>query len=257
MDPILLSTVFIFGACIGSFLNVCIYRIPREQSIIFPGSSCPSCKTAIPPYFNIPLISYVVLKGRCRSCNKPISLRYPGIELLTAISALALVLKFGFTSSAAFWFVFICVLIVISFIDIDLQIIPDIISLPGIILFLSSCLFVPEITFKAALIGIFAGGGILYSVAVLYYLIRKEEGMGGGDIKLLAMIGAAIGWKGVLFTLFTGSLFGTLAGLVIMMVTRILNVRLKIPFGPYLSAGAVLYIFYGNQLIQWYFNLLR
>jgi len=251
-----LGTVFIFGACIGSFLNVCIYRIPQNKSIVSPGSSCPSCNKHIPVYLNIPIISYIILRGRCRYCNKSISLRYPAVETLTAVSAVALVLKFNLTPAAFFWFVFIAVLITISFIDIDLQIIPDVLSLPGILIFSTSSLFIPEITLKDSIIGILSGGGSLYGVAVLYYLIRKEEGMGGGDIKLLAMIGAATGWKGVLFTIFSGSLLGTIAGVIIMAATKIANIKLRIPFGPYLSAGAVIYIFFGEQLINWYFSLV-
>lgn len=248
--------VFGFGACVGSFLNVCIYRIPENKSIVFPGSSCPECKNAIPFYDNIPIISYLVLRGRCRFCKTGISIRYPLIETLTAIFSLALFLKFNLTAPFFFWFLFVSVLITISFIDIDHQIIPDVMSLPGIIVFASSFYFIPEMTLKNALLGIFAGGGILYSVAWVYYKLKKQEGMGGGDIKLLAMIGAATGIKGVVFTIFTGSLLGTLIGILIMLYTRAADSKLKIPFGPFLSLGAVLYIFYGNELIQWYFNLL-
>lgn len=248
--------IFLFGACVGSFLNVCIYRIPENKSIVFPGSSCPECENAIPFYDNIPIISYLFLRGRCRFCKTRISIRYPLIEALTAILGLALFLKFNLTLPFCFWFVFISALIIISFIDIDHQIIPDVISLPGIVLFASSFYFLPEMTLKNTLLGIFAGGGILYSVAWIYYKLKKQEGMGGGDIKLLAMIGAATGIKGVVFTIFTGSLLGTFIGILIMLYTRVADSKLKIPFGPFLSLGAVLYIFYGNELIHWYFNLL-
>ena len=247
--------IFILGVCIGSFLNVCIYRIPKDQSIIFPRSSCPFCKKKIPIYFNIPLISFLILKGKCKYCLKPISLLYPAIELLTGFFALILFIKFGFTLKTLFWFVFICVLLIISFIDIATQTIPDIISLPCIIMFSSSCFFIPEISFKDTLIGIFTGGGILCFVALLYYLVRKEHGMGGGDIKLMAMIGAATGFKGVLFTIFTGSILGTLLGIIIILKKNE-DIKFKIPFGPFLSAGAITYIFFGKQLIYWYFNVL-
>ncbi|NOX34359.1 MAG: prepilin peptidase, partial [Deltaproteobacteria bacterium] len=138
----------------------------------------------------------------------------------------------------------------------DYQIIPDIISVPGIFIFASSFYFLPEMTFSDTVLGILAGGGSLYAVALFYYYLRKNEGMGGGDIKLLAMIGAATGIKGVLFTIFTGSVFGTIVGLLIMVYTRIADSKLKIPFGPFLSSGAILYIFFGRQLIQWYLMLL-
>ncbi len=242
----------IFGACIGSFLNVCIFRIPQKLSIVFPGSFCPGCKKNIPVYCNIPILSYIFLQGRCRYCKTHISLRYPFIELLTAVFTVFLFLNFGITPSMFFWLGFICVLIVVSFIDLDHQIIPDIISIPGIFIFASSAFFIPGMSVATVLSGIFAGGGILYAVAFIYFKLKKKQGMGGGDIKLLAMIGAATGIKGVLFTLFAGSLFGTIAGVFTIVLTKAGNRHFKIPFGPYLSAGAVLYIFFGDQLIQWY-----
>lgn len=248
--------VFLAGTCIGSFLNVCIYRIPENKSIVFPGSLCPNCHTLLPFYCNIPILSYLVLTGRCKFCKNPISIRYPFIEMLTGIFAFLLFHTFGLTPATGYWFVFISTLITLSFIDIDHQIIPDIISLPGILVFASSFYFLPDMTLKDTLIGILAGGGILYAVALLYYLLRKQEGMGGGDIKLLAMIGAATGIKGVLFTVFAGSLVGTLTGILIMIYTRKGDAKLKIPFGPFLSSGAILYIFFGNQLIHWYLTML-
>ena len=249
--------IFIFGACIGSFLNVCIYRIPENKSIVFPGSSCPDCNKPIPFYCNIPVLSYICLMGRCKFCKSPISLRYPLIETLTGIFAILLFQKFGLTPAMGFLFVFICVLITISFIDIDHQIIPDIISLPGILIFTSSFYFLPEMTIANTLMGILAGGGSLYAVALLYYCLRKQEGMGGGDIKLLAMIGAVTGIKGVFFTIFAGSLLGTGLGILVMLYTRISDIKkLRIPFGPFLSSGAILYIFFGKQLIQWYLMML-
>ena len=253
--PIFMLAVFSFGACIGSFLNVCIYRIPNKKSIVFPGSFCTSCKTHIPFYLNIPIISYIVLMGKCRYCKSKIPLRYPFIEALTGFTSLAVILKFGLSPAAFFWFVFICVLITISFIDIDFQIIPDVISLPGIIIFAFSPFFLPEMSIMDTITGIIAGGGSLYLIALLYYLLKKQEGMGGGDIKLLAMIGAATGWKGILFTTFVGSLLGTVAGIFILIITKTGNIKLKIPFGPYLSSGVVIYIFFGKQIIHWYLNL--
>lgn len=178
------------------------------------------------------------------------------VELITALFALATTLRFGITLEAFFWFTFIAVLIVITFIDIDLQIIPDRLSLPGIPFFSLSAAIVPDMTIFQVLMGILVGGGSLYLVAISYYLLRKEEGMGGGDIKLLAMIGAATGWEGVLFTIFAGSLTGTLAGTAIMVTTRSANPKLRIPFGPYLAMGATLYVFWGDPLIHWYFGIL-
>jgi leader peptidase (prepilin peptidase)/N-methyltransferase len=248
--------MFILGSCIGSFLNVCIYRIPENKSIVTPGSFCPNCHNSIPFYLNIPILSYAILAGRCKFCSNPISVRYPLIEALTGIFAVLLYYKFSLTPALAYWFVFISVLITISFIDIDHQIIPDIISLPGIIIFATSFYFLPEMTITSSLLGILAGGGSLYAVALFYYLLRKQEGMGGGDIKLLAMIGAATGIKGVIFTIFAGSLLGTIIGIFIMFYTKIADSKLKIPFGPFLSLGVILYIFFGEQLIQWYMTML-
>lgn len=252
-DPILLFLIFMFGACLGSFYNVCIYRIPKKKSIVTPGSCCPFCHKKIPFYLNIPVFSYFILLGKCKYCKHPFSPRYPIVEALTGVILLSLYIKFGYSPTAIFWFVFISILIIISFIDIDHQIIPDIFSLPGIFIFATAFLFVPEMRFIDSIFGILIGGGSLYSIALLYYLIKKTEGMGGGDIKLLAMIGAAIGWKGVIFTIFVGSLAGTIAGIIIMISSKVIDTKLKIPFGPYLSFGAVIYVFFGQVLIEWYF----
>lgn len=249
--------VFIFGSCIGSFLNVCIFRIPEKKSVVFPGSFCPRCNITLPFYCNLPILSFIFLNGQCKFCRQPISIRYPLIEALTGVMAVALFIKFGLTWVTIFWFVFTSVLITISFIDIDHQIIPDLISLPGIIVSGTSFYFVPEMTLIKVIKGIALGGGMLYSVAAIYYLLKKQEGMGGGDIKLLAMIGAATGIKGVLFTVFTGSLFGTIGGLVAMFLSRHMDSKMKIPFGPFLSLGAILYVFFGDVLIMWYFSLLQ
>ncbi len=256
LNHLVAAYIILTGACVGSFLNVCIYRIPINRSIVRPGSACPNCRTALPFYLNIPIISYMVLKGRCKYCNTAISLRYPLVELLTAVFALVLYIKFSLTLPFLYWFVFISVLITISLIDFDHQIIPDILSIPGIFIFSSSFYFLPEMTIKQTGLGILAGGGSLYAVALIYSLLKKTQGMGGGDIKLLAMIGAATGIKGVLFTIFAGSLIGTVCGIAVMIYTRTADTKLKIPFGPFLSLGAVIYIFFGNQLISWYFSTL-
>ncbi|MBA3012470.1 MAG: prepilin peptidase [Proteobacteria bacterium] len=244
--------LFAFGACIGSFLNVCIFRIPEKLSIVFPGSFCPICKKEIPFYCNIPILSYLFLMGRCKHCKSRISFRYPMVELLAGVFTVLLFVKFGLTAQLFFWMCFVYVLIVISLIDLDHQIIPDRISIPGILIFSSSAVFIPEMSAVTVLAGIISGGGILYAIAFVYLKFRKKEGMGGGDIKLLAMIGAATGLKGVLFTLFAGSFMGTFAGIAAMVLTRGCHGQLKIPFGPYLSLGTILYIFFGEGIIQWY-----
>ena len=249
---------FVFGACIGSFLNVVICRMPEGESIVSPPSHCPACNHTIPWYFNLPIISFLLLKGKCGFCKAPISIRYPLVELITGLLALGLFLKFGLMPAALFYFIFSAVLIAVSFIDLDHQIIPDKLSLPGILFFSTSCLFVPQMRFVSVILGIIAGGGILYLVALCYYHIRRHQGMGGGDIKLLAMIGAATGVKGVFFTLFTGSVLGTLGGVVAMTgAGKSQKRQTKIPFGPFLSLGANIYIFWGEPIIRWYINFLK
>jgi len=247
---------FIFGACIGSFLNVCIYRIPAALSIVHPGSSCPRCKTMISFYDNIPIFSYLLLMGKCRHCGAPIAIRYPFVELLGGLFAVACALSFGPTLHGLVVFIFIATLIVVTFIDLDHRIIPDTISLPGIPLFFLAALAVPTVTWHASAIGIVAGGGSLFIVAWVYQFMTGREGMGGGDIKLLAMIGAMIGWQGILFTLFAASAIGTMVGLLAMIRSG-KGMKLAIPFGPFLAMGAIIYLFFGNALISWYFNFLR
>jgi len=251
-------TVLIFGMCIGSFLNVCIYRLPTSKSISNPPrSECPTCGGPIKFYDNIPVLSFLWLKGRCRHCHTPISFRYPLVETLSGLFALCVFLKFGLTLEGLVYYIFIASLLVITFIDIDHQIIPNRITLPGIPIFFLASFALPTITLMDAILGILAGGGSLYLVGWVYYQMKKEEGMGGGDIKLLAMIGALLGWKGVLFTIFVGSAVGTFAGTIVMAYTRLMNMKLRIPFGPFLSIGAISFIFYGSKIITWYFNTLR
>ncbi len=248
--------VFILGLCIGSFLNVCIYRLPESKSIVKPRSMCPNCGTLIRFYDNIPILSYVWLKGKCRHCDAPISLRYPVVELLSGLFAAGVFFKYGISLEAAVYYVFIATLLVITFIDIDHQIIPDVITLPGIPIFFGASFALPQITYIESILGLLIGGGSLFLVAWMYHLLTKKEGMGGGDIKLLGMMGAIIGWKGVLFTIFAASAVGTVSGMLIMLKTR-KSMKLAVPFGPFLAIGGITYILFGPQLIAWYFNLLR
>jgi leader peptidase (prepilin peptidase)/N-methyltransferase len=243
--------VFIFGLCIGSFLNVCIFRLPAGQSIVRPPSACPGCGNPIRWYDNIPIVSYLMLMGRCRACKTFISLRYPMVELLSGFFALAVWIHFGPYIHALVYFFFIAVLLVVTFIDLDHRIIPDIISLPGIPVGFAASFILPQISWVESLTGILVGGGALLIVAMGYQLLTGKDGMGGGDIKLLAMIGAFIGWKGVLFTIMAASLTGTIAGVAVMMRTG-KGIRLAVPFGPFLSTGAILYLFFGAKLIEWY-----
>ncbi|MDD2321177.1 MAG: prepilin peptidase [Geobacteraceae bacterium] len=251
---ILNAFVALFGAAIGSFLNVCIYRIPRAESIVFPSSHCPACGSRIRALDNIPIVSYLLLRGKCRSCASRISWQYPVVEALSGLLTLLLFLKFQLSPTFFVLFIFCMALVVITFIDLEHQIIPDSISLPGIVVGFASSFFLPWLGWKSSLIGIVAGGGSLLLVAYGYQLLTKKEGMGGGDIKLLAMMGAFLGWRSIPFIIFTSSLFGSVVGLS-LMAARKKDSQLPIPFGPFLAFGAVLFIFYGRQLIQWYFAL--
>ena len=248
--------IFVFGLCVGSFMNVCIYRLPISKSISNPPRSfCPNCNHMIRYYDNIPVFSYILLKGCCRYCKEPISLRYLLVEIMSGLMVVAVVLKYGISFQSFIYFIFIASLIVITFIDLDHRIIPDIITLPGIIIGLGSSFFIPQIGFKTSIIGLLAGGGSLYSVAWGYHLITGKDGMGGGDIKLLAMMGTIVGWKGILFIIFVSSAVGTLTGITLILIQG-KNMKFAIPFGPFLSLGAITYIFFGLQIIQWYLNTL-
>lgn len=257
MDPILSLIIFAFGACIGSFLNVCIYRLPLKISVVTPPSSCPVCKTKIRYYDNIPILGYLFLRGKCRTCETPISAKYPTVEFLTGMMAVASFFSFGLTFHALAYFIFISSLIVITFIDIDYRIIPNVITLPGIpIAILTASFVLPEMTLLKSIAGLLAGGGSLYLVAFTYGLITGKEGMGFGDIKLLAMIGALTGIEGVILTVLLSSISGTLAGICTMIVQKRKDLKLAIPFGPFLSLGSIIYVFFGEQIINWYFRAM-
>jgi leader peptidase (prepilin peptidase)/N-methyltransferase len=247
--------IFFIGMCIGSFLNVCIYRLPAGKSIVRPASACPVCGNPIHWYDNIPLISYVILRGRCRGCSTPISLRYPIIELLCGLFAMAIGMHYGYSLPALIYFILIAALLVITFIDIDHRIIPDVISLSGIPLGFFASFFLPQLKWSDSLIGIATGGGSLLTIALGYQFITGKDGMGVGDIKLLAMIGAFLGGKGVFFTIMASSLIGTAVGIVVMLRSG-KGMKMAVPFGPFLGMGAILYVFFGPRLIDWYFNLL-
>lgn len=250
---------FIFGAIVGSFLNVCIGRIPNGESIVNPPSHCPKCKTPISFYDNIPLLSYWILRGRCRFCGEKISPRYFVVELLMAGLSLALFDRFGFGFVYFVTFILVAALIVISFVDLDVRIVPDVISLPGIVVGLSLSVIGYFIVDGSSLIpspvssviGILAGGGFLLATAWIYKKITGVEGMGGGDIKLLAMIGAFLGWPSIPITLFFASMVGSIVGIGCMLLTGA-GRKLALPFAPFLCSGALLFIFFGEQLIQFY-----
>ena len=240
---------FNFGAAIGSFLNVCIYRIPAETSLVKPSSRRPSSVHPIRLSDNIPILSFLILRARCRDCGAKISWRYPLIELITGLMALLLFGKFGLSLVFLTFFIFTAVLIVIAFIDLDQQIIPDILSRPGIPVFCLAAVFIVKLPWLEALIGLLIGGGVLLAIAFVYELITKREGMGGGDIKLLAMIGGFLGWKSLIFVLLFSSLAGAVVGIAAMIIKK-QDTKYAIPFGPFLSAAAVAWIFWGDAFIR-------
>jgi len=255
--------LFIFGALVGSFLNVCILRLPKDESIVSPPSHCPACKSSIPFYDNIPLISYLILRARCRYCGAKISFRYFVVELLMAALAVALLLRVGLGLGYFAYFVFVASLIVITFIDLDERIVPDVISLPGIGLGLLLSIvnwLLPMDPLSvlpspmSSLIGVLLGGGALLVVAWAYQLFTGREGMGGGDVKLLAMVGAFLGWPAIPVALFFASLTGSLIGLGLMILKQA-DGKLALPFAPFLCLGAILHLFLGERLIDFYLIL--
>ena len=244
---ITLFSAFIIGIVMGSFSNVCIYRIPLQFSIIRPGSYCPACKTPLAILDNIPLLSFIFLKGKCLYCQSKISWRYPAVELLTAIFYLLIYIRFDFPV-AIIYALLVTSLIIITFIDTDCKIIPNVITLPGIPIGLVLAYFFLPHTITNALIGLFGGSGLLLLMAVIY-----PGGMGGGDIKMIAMLGAFLGWEKVFLTIFLGSLIGSVVGITMILLKKGSR-KTKIPFGPYLASGAILSIFFGNTIIEYYVN---
>lgn len=272
----IVAAVFIFGLVIGSFLNVCIARLPHGHSIVSPPSHCPRCGKPIRFYDNIPIISFFLLRGRCRKCGQPISWRYPAVELINGLLYAWIVREFWLGGEAVLLMAFCSALIVITFIDFDHQIIPDVISLPGIVIgifvgpFFLSALndplpFIPAglvpdawpylIRFLNSAFGMLFGALPLLIIGWVWEKIRNVEAMGGGDVKLMGMVGAFLGWKGALLTIMIGALSGSVIGVGLILAKRH-QADQVIPFGPFLAVGAVLTAFYGPDIISWYLGLI-
>ena len=247
--------IFILGAMVGSFLNVCIVRMPQEKSVIFPRSHCVHCKKQIPWYDNIPFVSFLLLRGRCRFCHERISFRYFVVELVTALLFLAIYYFFGLQWILIPYFVLVAGLIAASFIDIEHRIIPDEISLGGIVVGLIFSFLLPEMHYVSSrfqslglsVIGVLVGGGAIYLIGIIGDLIFKKESMGGGDVKLLAMIGAFLGWKAALLTFFIAPFFGAVYGIIEKIRTK----DTAIAYGPFLVLGSLICLFWGNEIIDW------
>lgn len=245
--------VFVMGSVIGSFLNVCIYRLPKGESVVMPGSHCPKCNSKIRWYDNIPLLSYIILGGKCRGCGTRISFRYFLVEAITASVILWLFIAFGLTPKFYAYSVLVSGLIIATFVDFEIQEIPDEVTLLGLIMGVGLSLAFPSIfgevsiskSFLNSLFGMLAGAAAIYLMGFFGELVFKKEAMGGGDVKLLAMIGAFLGWKLVLVTFFLAPVFGSIVGIIV----RIRDGRHTIPYGPHLSLAAVVAIFWGEKLL--------
>ncbi len=267
----------IFGLVIGSFLNVCIARLPRGRSIVNPPSHCPRCNEPIRFYDNIPIISFLLLRGKCRNCGLPISFRYPRVELMNGLLYVWILHEFWLGGETLLMMAFCSSLVIITFIDFDFQIIPDIITLPGILVgislapFFMSALneplpfhlasFMPHaspylVRFLNSVIGMLCGALPLFFIGWLWEKLRHVEAMGGGDVKLMGMVGAFLGWKGALITIMIGALTGSVVG-ILLIAFKGHKMEKVIPFGPFLALGAVTTAFYGPDIISWYVGLLR
>lgn len=252
-EPVLFILLALAGLVIGSFLNVCIYRLPRGQSIVGPRSRCGKCGRPIAWYDNIPLVSYVTLAGRCRSCRQSISIVYPMVEAVTAVLFLVYYWRFGPSAVLPVRLAFGAAMVALFVIDLQHQILPNVITLPGILIGLGCSLFLPP-GLMASIIGILVGGGVLLAVAELYRWIRGEEGLGMGDVKMLAMVGAFLGWRAALVTLFLSSLVGSLFGVAIVALGKG-DMRFRLPYGTFLAVAAVVASLVGDDLVRWYLSL--
>jgi len=273
----IIVAALVFGLIVGSFLNVCIVRLPRDRSIVSPPSHCPRCRASIKFYDNIPVISFLLLRGKCRNCGLPISWRYPLVELLNGLFYLWIVHEFGINGEAFLLMLLCSSLIVITFIDLDYQIIPDVITLPGMLVGLTLApLFMSALQdplpfhlnslmphagpyllgFLNSLIGLLSVSVPLFAIGWTWEKLRHEEAMGGGDVKLMGMVGSLLGWKGAFLTIFLGSIVGSIVG-VTLIILKLHKRGQVIPFGPFLALGSVAIAFYGPDIISWYLGLIR
>ena len=252
---LVLGLVAVVGLCVGSFLNVCIYRLPRRESLVHPRSRCTSCGRQLTSLDNIPVFSWLALRGRCRTCGAAVSAMYPIVETVTAAVFVAAYALYGLTPLGVVRVAFACALIVLFVIDLQHRILPNAITLPGIVIGFLCSLFLPP-GWRDSLIGIVVGGGILFTIAEAYYRVRGVEGLGMGDVKLLGMIGAFLGWKLVILTLILSSLVGSVVGLGLISSGRG-DMKLALPFGTFLAIGAVFAATWGDPIVDWYAGFYR
>ncbi|MGH9239085.1 MAG: prepilin peptidase [Vicinamibacterales bacterium] len=245
----------LLGLIVGSFLNVCIYRLPRRESVNWPGSHCTACNRPLSWYENVPIISWLVLRGRCRTCGERISVVYPLVELITGVLFVAGYAIYGWTPMLAVRLAFGCAMVVLFAIDLRHHLLPNVITVPGIVIGFLLSLFLPP-GWKASLIGLIAGGGVLFAIAEGYYRLRGVEGLGMGDVKMLSMIGAFLGWKLMLVTLILGSFAGSLIGVGVIALGRG-GMKAALPFGTFLAVGALTAAVVGDPLVEWYTGFYR
>jgi len=250
-----IAGLFVVGCILGSFLNVVIYRLPRGQSVVRPGSKCPRCGVAIRWYDNVPVLSYLLLRGKCRDCGERINARYPIVELLAGAVPALIYARYGPGPELALYWPLAYALIVLSFVDLDLRILPDKITIPGIAVGLIAAPLLGLETFWNSLIGAAVAGGALYLIALLGAAVFRKESMGGGDIKLAAMLGAFAGWRDVPLMLFLAFFSGAIVGLVLVGTHRTRDGDHAVPFGPFLALGALAVLLWGDVILHWYFAL--
>ncbi len=247
------ALIGVIGAMIGSFLNVCIHRLPRGQSVVWPASACPACTRALSWYENVPIVAWLALRGRCRTCDARISVRYPLIEAVTAVMFLAAWLHYGPGVMLVSRLLLGCALIVLFAIDLEHHLLPNVITLPGIAVGFAFSFFAGP-GWLSSLLGILVGGGLLFAVAEAYYRWRHVEGLGMGDVKMLAMVGAFLGWPATLMTLTMGSIAGSAIGLLVIALRRG-DMKYALPFGTFLALGAAISATVGPNLLNWYLGL--
>ncbi len=253
LEPFQLTILILLGLAVGSFLNVCIHRLPRGESLALPPSRCPACEYRLRWFDNLPVISYAVLAGRCRKCRSPISIQYPLVELTTMALFVIHGEVFGWSALLVPRLLFACAMIVLFAIDLEHHLLPNVITLPAIAIgLISSAVLPPGIV--DALIGVVIGGGVLWLIGEAYYRYSGHEGMGGGDVKMLAMIGAFLGWKLVLVTLVLSSVAGSVIGLFVILIKRG-GMKYALPYGTFLALGALVASLAGDQIVNWYVSL--
>jgi len=254
-ETVVAALAGLFGLAVGSFLNVCIYRLPRGESLAWPGSRCPACRQPIRWHDNVPVFGWLSLHGRCRQCAAPIALTYPVVELITGLLFAAHVWAFGWQPLLVPRLLFACAMVVLFAIDFEHQLLPNAVTYPGIVAGLAFSLVFPP-GWKDAVLGLILGGGSLWLLAEAWYRLRKVEGLGGGDIKMLAMIGAFLGWQQVLLTLVLSSFVGSIVG-GLLIASRRGTLASKLPYGTFLAMAAVVASLVGQRLVAWYVSLYR